>query len=76
MKLTITRGFAVVSNREITGTQATLVGLVLDSDVSPSRLAWLLDGDNTETQCAGLSGECPNPPIANGYCRVHQEVYS
>jgi hypothetical protein len=24
------------------------------------------------TQCAGLSGECPNPPDRNGYCWAHQ----
>lgn len=27
--------------------------------------------DEHPTQCAGLSGECPNPTGANGLCRVH-----
>lgn len=30
------------------------------------------DSDDEPTQCAGLSGECPNPPLPNGYCTVHQ----
>jgi len=30
------------------------------------------DVDEAPTQCAGLSGECPNPPLANGFCAVHQ----
>ena len=32
--------------------------------------AWL-ESDEHPTQCAGLSGECPNPPAVNGYCAVH-----
>lgn len=32
------------------------------------------DIDETPTQCAGLSGECPNLPLANGYCEVHQDA--
>lgn len=28
--------------------------------------------DETPTQCAGLSGECPNTPGPDGYCWVHR----